>query len=71
MPGAGDAVFAIAITLPTLQLSVLKGLSEQVLSRALSDDWPSYFSFVLSFGASGSNWSAHHQRRQTGWRKAG
>jgi uncharacterized membrane protein len=56
-----DAIFAIAITLLTLQLSVPKGLSAQELNEALADNWPSYFSFALSFYAIGSYWIAHHR----------
>ena len=60
-----DAIFAIAITLLTLQLSIPKGLSVQQLNQELVDNGPAYFSFALSFYVIGSFWIGHH--RLFGW----
>ena len=53
-----DGVFAIAITLLTLQLDLPKGES---LAQALSGLQPSFVAFVISFLVIGTYWVAHHR----------
>lgn len=58
-----DAVFAVAITLLVLDISVPK-LGEHATSRAvasaLAHDWPSYMAFVTSFFTILILWVSHH-----------
>jgi uncharacterized membrane protein len=54
-----DGVFAIAITLLVLEISVDPGDFGH-LARALADQWPSYVAYVTSFLTVGSIWIAHH-----------
>jgi uncharacterized membrane protein len=54
-----DAVFAIAITLLVLELDV-PGAGEGDLWQALLDEWPSFLSYLLSFGVIGIIWVNHH-----------
>src|SRR5437660_9370808 len=57
-----DGVFAIAITLLVLQITVpIPGLSEHQLGDALRHLGPKYFGFVLSFLVIGRYWMAHHR----------
>ena len=53
-----DGVFAIAITLLILEISVPAG-SEEDLLRALLDQWSSYLAYVVSFATVGAIWLAH------------
>jgi uncharacterized membrane protein len=53
-----DGVFAIAITLLVLEISVPAG-AETHLLRAVLDQWPSYLAYVVSFSTIGAVWVAH------------
>jgi uncharacterized membrane protein len=53
-----DAVFAIAITLLVLGLSVPAG--DKDLGQALVDEWPSFASYLVSFVVIGIIWVNHH-----------
>jgi uncharacterized membrane protein len=53
-----DGVFAIAITLLVLEISVPPG-SEDHLLDAVVDEWPSYLAYVVSFSTIGAVWLAH------------
>lgn len=58
-----DGVFAIAITLLILEIKVPRIPHDQppaALARALTDLWPSYFAFLLSFFAILIMWINHH-----------
>jgi uncharacterized membrane protein len=54
-----DGVFAIAITLLVLEISVDPSEFDH-LGKALVDEWPSYLAYVTSFLTVGSLWIAHH-----------
>ena len=54
-----DGVFAVAITLLVLEISVPAG-SEDDLLEALLDQWPSYLAYVVSFATVGAIWLAHN-----------
>jgi uncharacterized membrane protein len=56
-----DAVFAIAITLLTLNLQVRPGLHGAELIRALHQVLPALGAYVLSFVILGQLWLAHHR----------
>lgn len=56
-----DAVFAIAITLLTLNLQVPPGLHGADLTRALHQTLPALGAYVLSFVILGQLWLAHHR----------
>ena len=61
-----DGVFAIAMTLLVLNLTVptLTGSAEHVdeeLWRKLRDQWPELFSYALSFWVIGRFWLVHHR----------
>jgi uncharacterized membrane protein len=56
-----DAVFAIAITLLTLNLQVPPGLGGADLTRALHQVLPAFGAYVLSFIILGQLWLAHHR----------
>jgi uncharacterized membrane protein len=56
-----DAVFAIAITLLTLNLEVPAGLHGADLTRALHQVLPALGAYVLSFVILGQLWLAHHR----------
>jgi uncharacterized membrane protein len=61
-----DGVFAIAMTLLVLNLTVptLTGSVERVdeeLWRRLRDQWPELFSYALSFWVIGRFWLVHHR----------
>ena len=58
MEAFSDGVFAIAITLLVLEISVPAG-SEDDLVGALVDQWPSYLAYVVSFSTIGAVWMAH------------
>lgn len=53
-----DGVFAVAITLLVLEISVPAG-SEDDLLGAIVDQWPSYLAYVVSFATVGAIWLAH------------
>jgi TMEM175 potassium channel family protein len=54
-----DGVFAIAITLLVLEISVAPEDFDH-LRRALLNEWPAYLAYVTSFLTVGSVWIAHH-----------
>ena len=56
-----DAVFAIAITLLTLNLEVRPGLHGADFTRALQQILPALGAYVLSFVILGQLWLAHHR----------
>src|SRR3712207_6755139 len=53
-----DGVFAIAITLLVLEISIPAG-SEDDLLGALLNQWPSYLAYAVSFATIGAVWLAH------------
>jgi uncharacterized membrane protein len=55
-----DGVFAIAITLLILEIKIPVPGSTP-LSLQLARQWPSYFSFVMSFAFIGIMWINHHR----------
>ena len=59
MEAFSDGVFAIAITLLVLELSVPEG-SEGHLLRAVLDLWPSYLAYIVSFATIGATWLGHN-----------
>jgi uncharacterized membrane protein len=54
-----DGVFAIAITLLVLEISVPASDFDD-LWQGIADQWPSYLAYVTSFTAIGGMWLAHH-----------
>jgi uncharacterized membrane protein len=54
-----DGVFAIAITLLVLEISVPHGSGSE-LARDLAREWPSYLGYALSFVVIGIMWMNHH-----------
>src|SRR3712207_3595730 len=54
-----DGVFAIAITLLVLEISVPPGAQDDLLG-ALLDQWPSYLAYAVSFATIGGIWLAHN-----------
>ena len=54
-----DGVFAIAITLLVLDITVPAG-SEDELLTAVVDQWPSYLAYVVSFATIGVAWLEHN-----------
>jgi uncharacterized membrane protein len=54
-----DGVFAIAITLLVLEISIEPGDYDH-LWHALGEEWPAYLAYVTSFLTVGSVWIAHH-----------
>ena len=54
-----DGVFAIAITLLVLDISVAPSDYDH-LRQALAHQWPAYLAYVTSFLTVGSVWIAHH-----------
>jgi uncharacterized membrane protein len=56
-----DAIFAIAITLLTLNLEVPAGLHGAGFTRALHQVLPALGAYVLSFVILGQLWLAHHR----------
>ena len=59
MEAFSDGVFAIAITLLVLELSIPPGSEEHFL-RAVLDQWPSYLAYVVSFATIGAIWLGHN-----------
>lgn len=58
MEAFSDGVFAVAITLLVLEISVPQG-TQATLLRALLDQWPSYLAYVVSFATVGAVWLGH------------
>jgi uncharacterized membrane protein len=56
-----DGVFAIAITLLVLNLTVDKGLSGKQLTDALFDNWDNLVAYGISFAVIGRFWIVHHR----------
>ncbi|WP_329543710.1 TMEM175 family protein [Streptomyces sp. NBC_01356] len=56
----GDAVFAIAITLLALDITVPEGLADSEVGAALRDAVPKMGSYLLSFAVIGALWLAQH-----------
>lgn len=54
-----DGVFAIAVTLLVLEISVPASDFDD-LWQGIADQWPSYLAYVTSFTAIGGMWLAHH-----------
>ena len=54
-----DGVFAIAITLLVLDITVPASDFDD-LWRGIADQWPSYLGYVTSFMAIGGMWLSHH-----------
>jgi uncharacterized membrane protein len=54
-----DGVFAIAITLLMLEISVPQRAFDD-LWQGIGDQWPSYLAYVTSFVTIGGLWVAHH-----------
>ena len=54
-----DGVFAIAITLLVLEITIEPDQYDH-LARALLNEWPAYLAYVTSFLTVGSVWIAHH-----------
>jgi uncharacterized membrane protein len=59
MEAFSDGVFAIAITLLVLELSVPETAFENLWS-GIAHQWPSYLAYVTSFLTIGGIWAAHH-----------
>jgi len=59
MEAFSDGVFAIAITLLILEVSVPESAFEDLRS-GIVDEWPSYLAYVTSFLTIGGIWAAHH-----------
>ena len=72
MEAFSDGVFAIAITLLVLEISVPESGFED-LWKGIADQWPSYLAYATSFITIGGMWMAHHGvffaalRVRTGW----
>jgi uncharacterized membrane protein len=54
-----DGVFAIAVTLLVLDITV-SGHAGQHLLRSVADLWPSYLAYVVSFATIGAAWLGHN-----------
>jgi uncharacterized membrane protein len=59
MEAFSDGVFAIAITLLVLEISVPITAFDD-LWRGIADQWPSYLAYVTSFTTIGGLWLVHH-----------
>jgi uncharacterized membrane protein len=65
-----DAVFAIAMTLLVIDITVpvvqTAGVTDaavdQSLTAALLEQWHQYFAYALSFAVIGVNWASHHRK---------
>lgn len=55
-----DAVFAIAMTLLVLDLAIPAGSTSAL--QVVSEEWPSYLAFALSFTIVAFFWVNHHRR---------
>jgi uncharacterized membrane protein len=59
-----DGIFAIAMTLLVLEISVPEVPSDLAAAEVPAEVlalWPKFFSYVLSFLVIGTYWIAHHQ----------
>jgi len=56
-----DGVFAIAITLLVLNLTIDKGLAGKQLTEALFDNWDNLVAYGISFAVIGRFWIVHHR----------
>ncbi|MET8781270.1 TMEM175 family protein [Streptomyces sp. NPDC004589] len=56
----GDAVFAIAITLLALEITVPEGLPESEVAHAVRESVPAIGAYLLSFAVIGALWLAQH-----------
>ncbi len=59
MEAFSDGVFAIAITLLILEISVPESAFEDLWS-GIAHEWPSYLAYATSFITIGGIWAAHH-----------
>jgi uncharacterized membrane protein len=59
MEAFSDGVFAIAITLLVLEISVPEEDFDNLL-RGILDQWPSYLAYATSFLTIGTAWFLHH-----------
>ena len=59
MEAFSDGVFAIAITLLVLELSIPEGSEGHLLGAVLSL-WPSYLAYIVSFATIGATWLGHN-----------
>ena len=59
MEAFSDGVFAIAITLLVLELSIPEGSEGHLLQTVLSL-WPSYLAYIVSFATIGATWLGHN-----------
>ncbi len=59
MEAFSDGVFAIAITLLVLDLSVPSGSGDRLLA-AIGEQWPRYLAYVVSFATIGAIWLSHN-----------
>ena len=57
-----DGVFAIAITLLIIEIGVPHVEGDELLSAKLTELWPSYLGYVISFLQIGVVWANHHNR---------
>ena len=57
-----DGVFAIAITLLIIEIKVPShdDLKNETLMHYISNQWPKYFAYILSFVIIGIYWANHH-----------
>jgi TMEM175 potassium channel family protein len=56
-----DGVFAIAITLLVLNLTIEKGLSGSGLTEELLNNWDNLVAYAISFAVIGRFWLVHHR----------
>lgn len=56
-----DGVFAIAITLLVLNLTIEKGLSGGKLTEELLNNWDNLVAYAISFAVIGRFWIVHHR----------
>lgn len=59
MEAFSDGVFAIAITLLVLELSIPEGSEGHLLSAVLGL-WPSYLAYIVTFATIGATWLGHN-----------
>jgi TMEM175 potassium channel family protein len=56
-----DGVFAIAITLLVLNLTIDKGLTGSQLTEELLNNWDNLIAYAISFAVIGRFWVVHHR----------
>ena len=59
LEGFSDGVFAIAVTLLVLDITVSAHAGQHLL-RSVADLWPSYLAYVVSFATIGAAWLGHN-----------